>query len=141
MKVGRRRTKDLQLPAGVRPIGERLFWQPTTKRERLERKAQKLPASVRLGRSFDRAVGSSSPSRSALRWAEVSGLREPQTSRARWASCSRSSRRAHPDAPQRQAPRSANTVKQYRYRLPHLRARFGAARSAGLLTRWRAAAA
>src|SRR5262245_49276846 len=48
--VGRKREKDHQLPRGVRPVGGSLFWQPPTKRERLERKAQGLYASVPLGK-------------------------------------------------------------------------------------------
>jgi hypothetical protein len=47
--VGRKRTKDLQLLPGVRLIGERLFWQPTAERERLERLAAGLKISEPLG--------------------------------------------------------------------------------------------
>lgn len=125
--VGRRRTKDLQLPAGVRPIGERLFWQPTSLRERLERKAQKLPASVPLG-SIVRARGRielTKPQR--LRWAEVSGLRDAEDKPGTVGQLL-TIFEAGPILTRRNGkPRSANTVQQYRYRLPALRRRFGAA--------------
>jgi hypothetical protein len=49
VRVGRKRESNFGLPEGVRRIGARWYWQPPTKRERLERKAQGLAASVPLG--------------------------------------------------------------------------------------------
>lgn len=129
-RVGRRRTKDLQLPLGVRPIGQRLFWQPPTLRERKERKQQGLPASVPLG-LIVRMHGRIELTREQrLRWAEISGYRDAQAYGTVGALLTAfNSGEPPPILTQRNGkPRSSETVKQYRWRLPYLHAQFGAAR-------------
>jgi integrase len=127
MRVGRRRTKDLQLPLGVRPIGERLFWQPPTLRERKERRAQGLAASVPLG-PIVRMHGRIELTREQrLKWAEVSGYRD--AAQAGTVGELLTAFNAGPILTRRNGKRRADTtVRQYRWRLPAIHARFGAAR-------------
>lgn len=70
LAVGRKRSKNQHLPAGVIPRGGRWYWQPTSKRERDERKAKGLKASITLGDADTKAA--------RLKWAEVSGFRDVQ---------------------------------------------------------------
>lgn len=130
LRVGRRRTKDLQLPLGVRPIGERLFWQPPTERERVERRAQGKPASVPLGRIV-RVHGRVELTREQrLRWAEVSGYRDMEAAGTVGELLTMfNTGTPAPILTRRNGkPRTEDTVKQYRWRLPALHAQFGAAR-------------
>src|SRR5262245_36126981 len=68
MRVGRRRQSNLTLPAGVRRIGERYYWQPTSQTERNERRKSGLPVSVPLGPVFDE--------RARISWARLAGYRD-----------------------------------------------------------------
>lgn len=68
MRVGRIRTKHHGCPPGVKPIGSRWYYVPTSKQERDERKVNGLPASIPLG-----AAGSLA---ARQKWAEVSGYRK-----------------------------------------------------------------
>lgn len=68
--MGRKRTtNDRDLPPGVRPIGGRFFWEPTSKKERKARRAAGLPATVPLG-----------PDEATMRrkWAELKGYAKPR---------------------------------------------------------------
>lgn len=126
-RVGRRRKQDLQLPAGVRPIGNRLFWQPTKERERLERKAQKLPASAPLGPIVRVRGRIELTKQQRLLWAEVSGTGDADVKPGTIGQLI-SIFEAGPIRTRRNGKaRSENTIKQYRYRLPAIRAKFGAA--------------
>lgn len=69
MRVGRRRQSNTSLPAGVRLIGGRYYWQPTSKAERDKRKVDGLKASEALGPVLDQAARE--------KWAELSGFRDP----------------------------------------------------------------
>lgn len=73
MLVGRKRGKDLHCPAGVRELAGRWYWQPTSKRERDERRAKGLPVSITLGDANTKAARE--------KWAEVSGYRDIQDGR------------------------------------------------------------
>jgi hypothetical protein len=64
--VGRRRAKDLKLLSGVRPRGRAWYWQPTSEKERLARRARGEKVEIRLG-----PAGSVEARR---KWAEVTGL-------------------------------------------------------------------
>lgn len=68
MKVGRKRITNPTLPAGVRLIAGRFYWQPTSAAERAARKAAGLPASVPLGATLD--------TQARKRWAELAGFRD-----------------------------------------------------------------
>lgn len=128
--VGRRRAKDQHLPLGVRPIGERLFWQPSTARERAERIAKGVPASVPLGKIV-RVRGSIALTKEQrLTWAEVSGYRDAQQAGLVGELLTLFNSGEHPPILTKAngKPRSANTVQQYRWRLPALLAHFGAMR-------------
>lgn len=118
--VGRKRTKNLRCPPGVFPRGDVWHWQPTSKRERDERKAQGLSASVKLGKAGSKEARE--------KWAEVSGHREAQQATgtvgellALW---ELEALRVQPN----RKPRAASTVELYQERIPHLTARFGASR-------------
>src|SRR4051812_36454861 len=72
MSVGRKRTKNLHLPAGVREREGVWYWQPTSKRERDELKKRRAgtgePISCTLGLAKSRAA--------LEKWAELSGYRD-----------------------------------------------------------------
>lgn len=74
LRVGRRRTKDLHCPAGVRERGGVWYWEPTSKREREERRRNREltgePIGITLGPAGSKAA--------RKRWAEVSGHREEE---------------------------------------------------------------
>ncbi|TAK84351.1 MAG: hypothetical protein EPO20_14785 [Betaproteobacteria bacterium] len=127
MRVGRKRTKDQQLPLGVRPIGKRLFWQPPTARERAERKKNGLPASVPLG-PIVRVRGRIELTKAQrLKWAEISGFRDAES--AGTVGELLTLFYAGPVLTARNGkPRSANTVQQYRWREAALRKRFGSSK-------------
>lgn len=119
-RVGRRRKSNLGLPAGVREIDARWYWQPTSKRERLERKAKGLKASVSLGKAGTVDA--------RTRWAELTGLRDPAVQEGTvnelltlWG---RDGILKRPNG----KPRAASTVYQYRWALQILREKFGTSR-------------
>ncbi len=68
-RVGRRRATGLHLPAGVREIAGRWYWQPTKAWERAERRAKGLSASEPLGKADSLEA--------RKKWAELTGLRDP----------------------------------------------------------------
>lgn len=73
LAVGRRRTKNLSLPAGVREHvladGSKVwYWQPTRASERKERAEEDLPGSITLGPA--------GTTETRTKWAVVSGYRE-----------------------------------------------------------------
>jgi hypothetical protein len=128
-RVGRRRTKDLQLPEGVRPIGASLFWQPTTQRERDERAKAKLPGSVPLGKIVRARGRIELTLEQRKRWAVITG-RAAQAQEGTvgelldvWQV---EAIRTRPNG----RARSDSTVEQYEELLPALKTKFGAARYA-----------
>jgi integrase len=126
-RVGRRRSKDAHLPLGVRPIGNRLFWQPPSARERQERKGQGLKASVPLGLIVRRRGRIELTKTQRLRWAEVSGYRD-DAERAGTVGELLTIFEGGPIATRRNGRRrSESTIRQYRWRLPSIRRRFQSA--------------
>jgi len=65
--VGRRRTKDLHLPAGVREIAGRWYFQPTKAWERADWRRKGLSG----------ALGKAGSIEARKKWAELTGLRDP----------------------------------------------------------------
>lgn len=127
--VGRRRTKDQHLPLGVRPIGERLFWQPPTARERKDRKDKGLPASVPLG-AILRVRGRIELTKAQrTRWAEVSGYRDETDAAGTIGELLKTFYDdGHVLKRRNGKPRAADTVKQYRARRRILTEALGACR-------------
>jgi integrase len=117
--VGRKREKDRGEPKGVRNIAGRWYWQPPTLEERRERKAQGLPASIPLGKAGSLEA--------RTKWAQLTGITDDAAPGTIGTLLTLFS--AGDPAPiliQRNGkPRSANTVSQYRKRLPALYRRFG----------------
>jgi integrase len=118
--VGRTRTKNLHCPAGVREIEGRWYWQPTSKRERDERKAQGLPVSVTLGDARSKAA--------RQKWAEVSGFRDVEEEAGTVAELltlwERDGIKIRPNG----LPRAESTIKLYRDCIPFLKKKWGACR-------------
>lgn len=130
-RVGRRRTKDQHLPLGVRPIGERLFWQPPTKRERNERKAAVLKGSVPLGPIVRLRGRIELTKAQRIKWAEVSGYRdEVETPGTIGELLHIFYEQGYVLKKRNGEPRASTTVRQYRWRRPALEARFAACRYA-----------
>lgn len=128
LAVGRRRTKNLHLPAGVRPIGSSLFWQPTSEREREERKAKGMPASAPLGPIF-RVRGRIELTKAQYRQlAELSGRDAAPDAAGTVAEILAMWERDGLEVQPNGVRRSENTIKQYRACLPALREKFGACR-------------
>lgn len=128
--VGRRRTKELQLPAGVRPIGARLFWQPTSARERDERKEKGLPASVPLGiavRVRGRIVLTTSQGKA---WADLAGVLDGEAADGSVGALLLQWKRSANGLPLKPngKPRAAGTIKSYKATIPHVLERFKDAR-------------
>jgi len=120
LAVGRKRTKNLHLPAGVREIGGRWYWQPPSLRERLERKAKGLQGSVTLGDA------NTKPARE--RWAQVSGFRDIKDAAGTIAEPLKvwelDGLKTKPNG----EPRAPGTIEAYTNALPVLRAKFGRAK-------------
>lgn len=116
MRVGRRRETNPTLPAGVRQIGGRFYWQPTSKRERDERKAKGLKASVPLGPVMDEEA--------RKLWAKLAGFRDDK--QATDGTVGELLDLFERDELERD--RKDKTIAEYRRSLKVLRARFGAAR-------------
>jgi integrase len=118
--VGRKRTKNLRCPPGVFVRGDVWHWQPTSKRERDERKAKGLPASVRLGKADTKEARE--------KWAGVSGYRDAQQADGTVGELLRLWQREAIATKPNGLPRAASTVELYEERIPHLLERFGAAK-------------
>lgn len=115
-RVGRRRQTNLKLPAGVREIAGRWYWQPTSKKERDERREKGDPLCVTLGDAGTRVARE--------KWAEVSGYRDAGAVGTMDELFSLWRRDGLTRTPQNK-PRSPNTVRQYRSALNALEAQFG----------------
>lgn len=126
MSVGRRRTKDVHLPLGVRPIGKRLFWQPTKDEEREERRQRGLSLSVPLGPIFRVKGRIELTKEQRLKWAAVSGYRDAPDVQGTVGELLS----LYEAGPIERRPNgrtlAANTVEAYRRQLPALREKFGA---------------
>lgn len=70
LRVGRRRTKHQHLPLGVRPIGNRLYWQPPTGRKGAAVKSVALGVIVLVRGRIEMTKAQ------RVKWAEVSGHRD-----------------------------------------------------------------
>lgn len=127
VRVGRRRKSNHGLPAGVRLIGGSLFWQPTSKEEREERKRLKLPASVPLGKANMIRGRAEMTKAQRLKWAELTGLAEVAEEGTVGELLTMFAAGPIKVRPNGKA-RAETTVKQYRWALTALRAKFGAAR-------------
>jgi len=75
IRVGRRRTKNLKLPAGVGEKEGVWYWQPTTERERAERRKLRAEAKARGERfTVGCTLGPAGSIEARKKWAEVSGF-------------------------------------------------------------------
>lgn len=122
MRVGRRRTKNLTLPAGTREIAGTWYWQPTTKRERDERR--------RRGEQIGCTLGPAGSIEARRKWAEVSGFADLKDADGTLAELLRLWQR-DPRGLKLQAngePRADSTVAMYEEAMPVLEQRFGACR-------------
>ncbi len=127
VRVGRKRQSNHSLPSGVRLIGASLFWQPSSMKERQERKRLKLPGSVPLGRAVMVRGRAEMTKEQRLRWAELAGLQDEVkegTVGELLKLFDAGPIRIRPNG----RPRAATTVKQYRWALPKLQDKFGTAR-------------
>lgn len=128
LAVGRRREKHHGLPKGVRPIGNRLFWQPPTLRERLERRAKGLPRSVALG-AISRVRGRIELTKvQRAKWAEVSGYSDAREDPGTMAELFSIWRLAGLYKDPKGRPRADATIKVYGSALTALERQFSACR-------------
>lgn len=120
LAVGRKRTKNLHCPAGVREIEGRWHWQPTSQRERLERKEKGLPGSICLGDANTKGARD--------RWAQVSGFKDAKEIAGTVAELltiwKRDGLKTRPNG----RPRADETITAYTNALPALHAKFGKAK-------------
>lgn len=120
MRVGRRRTKKPGLPAGVREIGATWYWQPTSKRERDERRTRGEAIGCTLGPAGSKAA--------RIKWAEVSGYRDPAIVDGTVAELldlfKRDGLKKRPNG----QPRAESTIESYTEDAASLQERFGACR-------------
>lgn len=72
-RVGRRRTKNFGLPAGVTEKDGTWYWQPTTERERQERRALR----EKTGEPVGCTLGPADSLEARKKWAEVTGRADP----------------------------------------------------------------
>jgi len=124
--MGRKRTTNARdLPPGVRPIGGRFFWEPTSKKERKARRAAGLPATVPLG-----------PDEATMRrkWAELMGYAKPREDARAGAVAEILDRYEDDVIPRRRRDGTFKladrTRAEYKRQLVILRAQFGAKRYA-----------
>lgn len=127
-RVGRRRTSNQHLPLGVRPIGNRLFWQPPKEAERLERKKQGLPASVPLGPIVRVRGRIELTKEQRIKWAEISGYRDPQAVEGTVDELLTRFELKGLEKRPNGRPRAKNTVQAYERQIPALREKFGTSR-------------
>lgn len=128
--VGRKRTKDLQLLPGVRLIGGRLFWQPTSERERDERLAAGQKISEPLGAAV-RIRGRVEMTKAQRKaWDELTGSKDADAEEgtvgellALW----EFSTDGLPRKPNGK-PRAGGTIKSYTAALPAVKSRFAGMR-------------
>jgi integrase len=118
--VGRKRTKNLRCPPGVFPRGDVWHWQPTSKRERDERRAQGLSASVKLGKAGSKEARE--------KWAEISGHREAQQATGTVGELVRLWERDGISKQPTGIPRAESTIQLYRECIPAILAKFGDSR-------------
>lgn len=120
MRVGRKRTKDLHLLPGVREIDGRWYWRPTSKRERDSREKEGLPGTVTLGEAKSKAA--------LAKWAEVSGYREAEENPGTVLEILALYGRGAITKNAQGEPHADTTIRQYKWALELLKARFGACR-------------
>lgn len=126
--VGRKRTKDLHLPAGTREIDGVWYWQPTTKREREERRLNR----EKTGEPIGCTLGPAGSIAARKKWAEVSGYAASKDDSkqgtvgellALWEFAAD----GLPRKPNGK-PRAGGTIKSYKAALPAVKARFAGMR-------------
>jgi len=120
MPVGRKRKTGMHLPPGVREKDGRWYWQPTSARERAERRAKGLACTVPLGPAGTEA---------RKRWAEVAGYADPAPSSPGTVEEILAEFETHGLAKKPNGrPRAAKTVAEYERSITVLRKRFGSCR-------------
>lgn len=117
LAVGRKRTKNLHCPPGVLPRGDIWYWQPTSKRERDERKARGEKVCIRLGPAGSKEA--------RAKWAEVSGYKDIQDAAGTVAELAAIWGRDGIGKQPNGVPRAPNTIKVYRSALKAVVEKFG----------------
>lgn len=131
--VGRRRTRNLECPAGVTEKNDVWYWHPTTKRERDERRRLKAAAAARGERlTIGCTLGPAGSKEARLAWAQVSGFAELKELDGTVAQLLRLWK-TDPKGLPLQAnglPRSAATIELYKRDALEVEAKFGGCRYA-----------
>ena len=129
-RVGRRRTKNLGLPAGVTEKDGTWYWQPTTERERAERRIQRAAAAARGERlPVGCTLGRAGSIEARRKWAEVTGKADPVRVEGTVAELLNLWERDGLAKQPSGEPRAESTIRKYRDEcLPFLREKFGACR-------------
>lgn len=127
--VGRRRTKNLHLPLGVRPRGRCLYWQPSSAKDRAARAEKDLPVEVALGPYILVRGRVDMTDEQRKRWAVLTGRSRPQATAGTVDELltnydESGAIEKRPNG----RPHAKGTVKAYRWQLPAIREKLGAAR-------------
>lgn len=135
LPVGRRRTKNLSLPAGVREHvladdSKVWYWQPTSERERDERKKRRDEAIAKglEPEPISITLGPAGSTEARTKWAVVSGYREMEE---KTGTVEELINRFKYDAMEKRRngkKRAAETIKSYNNVIPMILERFGAMR-------------
>lgn len=129
--MGRRRLKKLGLPSGVQEKEGVWYWQPTTKRERIERAALRAEALARGERlTIGCTLGPAGSDEARKAWAKVSGYAEVALADG---TVNELLSLFEAEGVFKQAngePRAETTVERYLAYVPILREKFGASRYA-----------
>jgi site-specific recombinase XerD len=128
-RVGRRRTKHLHLPLGVRPRGKRLYWQPSTETDRVARAQKGLAIEVALGPFVIVRGRIEMTLEQRKTWAALTGRSEHRDAAGTVGELltlydTSGAIEKRPNG----RPLAKGTVKAYRWQLPAIRERLGAAR-------------
>lgn len=122
--VGRKRTKDLHLPAGTREIAGVWYWQPPTKRERDERRLNR----EKTGEPIGCTLGPAGSITARKKWAEVSGYNEASTVEGTVGEILTTWERDGIARKSNGKPRAAGTIRAYKAAMPAVMARFAGVR-------------
>lgn len=123
--VGRKRTKNLGLPAGTQEIGDVWHWQPTTERERRERRRLRADARAR-GEKFTIGcrLGPARSTEARKKWAEVSGFADVPAKDGTVGHLLQLWKRDGLTHTPKGKPRAAGTIRSYKNALAPLEERF-----------------